>query len=57
MISIVYSEAYQQHKALRKVTVAMAGIEGAIPDYYTAPLTEVLQALNDWHARYGRGGA
>lgn len=57
MIAVFYNEAYEPQKALRKVSAAMAGMEGGIPDNYVAPLTEVLAALNDWHARYGRVGA
>jgi hypothetical protein len=57
MIAVFYNEAYEQQKTLRKVSAAMAGIEGGIPDNYAAPLTEVLAALNEWHARYGRVGA
>lgn len=31
-------------------------MEGAIPNNYNAPLSEILKTLNEWQKRYGVGG-
>ena len=53
MIEIVYRPRYTEQAALRKVSSAMAGMEGAIANSYTVPLNTLLERLNEWHARYG----
>ena len=52
MIAIEYSEEYTKQRAGRAVALALAGMEGAIADHYSAPLEQVLQTLNEWKARH-----
>jgi hypothetical protein len=48
MIAIAYAPAYRRPRALRRAASTMSGIEGAIPDYYDAPIEAVLDALLAW---------
>lgn len=57
MIAIVYKASYADQQVLRKVSSAMAGMEGAFPNSYTSSREEILKTLNEWHTRYGRAGA
>jgi hypothetical protein len=57
MIAIVYRASYVDQQALRKVSSAVAGMEGAVPNSYTSSRDEILKTLNEWHTRYGRAGA
>lgn len=42
---------------LRKVSAALAGMEGAIPNRCTAPQEAQLVTLNEWHARFANKGS
>lgn len=53
MIAIDYSAEYTKQKAARAAASALAGMEGAIADHYSAPLEKVLQTLHEWKARHG----
>jgi len=55
MIGIVFSAGYRGRRALRTLSSAVAGLEGAIGNHYAAPLDEILAALNDRKARFGSG--
>jgi|SRR5688572_17891032 len=52
MIAIDYSVEYTRQKPGRAVALALAGMEGAIADHYSAPLEQVLQTLTEWKARH-----
>lgn len=54
MIAIVYAPHYEGQKIGRAVASNLSGMEGAIPNSYNVPLTELLKALNEWRGRYGR---
>jgi hypothetical protein len=54
MIAIIYAPHYEGQQIGRAVASGLSGMEGAISNSYNAPLTEVLQTLNEWQARYGR---
>jgi hypothetical protein len=54
MIAIYYNESYQEQRSLRKAASAISGIEGGIANNYNAPLPEILQTLQEWHARFGK---
>lgn len=56
MIAIVYRPGYEGQQTLRKVSKAVGGMEGAVPNTYSASCDEVLAALNAWHGRYRREG-
>jgi hypothetical protein len=56
MISILYNERYKDQQMLRGAAHALTGVEGAVPNNYTASMDEVLASLREWHARYGRPG-
>jgi len=56
MIAIVYAPHYEGQKVGRAVAEQLSGMEGAIPNSYSAPLAEILQTLNEWRARYGTRG-
>ncbi len=57
LIAIVYKPGYAEQQVLRKLSSSVAGMEGAIPNCYTASREEILSALNEWHARYARSDA
>lgn len=57
LIAIHYNETYEAQRALRGAVHAISGLEGAIANSYTEPLTTVLQSLQSWHARFGRAAA
>jgi hypothetical protein len=50
MIAIAYAPSYRGQRALRRAAASVAGIEGAIPDHYDAPIDAVLDALLAWKA-------
>jgi len=54
MVGIAFSSEYTQQRAARAVASALAGMEGAIPDSYTASVEEVCRTLNEWRSRHGR---
>jgi hypothetical protein len=54
MVGIAFSFEYTQQRAGRAVASALAGMEGAIPDSYTASVEEVCRTLNEWRSRHGR---
>lgn len=54
MIAIVYTPSYAEQRSLRKVSSAMAGMEGAIANSYASSREEILKTLNEWHTRYGK---
>ena len=54
MIAIVYRPGYKEQQMLRKVSSALAGMEGAIPNSYSVSLESLLATLNEWHARFAR---
>ena len=47
-----HSVEYTRQKTGRAVALALAGMEGAIADHYSAPLEQVLQTLTEWKARH-----
>lgn len=54
MIAIVYRPDYKDQKMLRKVSSALAGMEGAIPNSYAVSQEALLATLNEWHARFSK---
>jgi hypothetical protein len=57
LIAIVYTSAYADQLALRQLASSVGGMEGAIPNIYTASQDEILRTLNEWHSRYAQRGA
>jgi hypothetical protein len=55
MIAIEYSLDCTRQRTGRVMASALAGMEGAIADHYSAPIEEILEALNAWRARHGQG--
>jgi hypothetical protein len=51
MIAIAYNDAYRQQAAARRLSSAMTGLEGAIPNHYEAPIEEIIEALLAWKTR------
>lgn len=56
MVGIAYSAEYTQQRAGRAVASALAGVQGALADSYTASVEEVCRTLNEWKTRHGSGG-
>jgi hypothetical protein len=56
MIQIHHSDKYNQHKIAQAISSIVSGKEAAISDAYSAPLDEVLAALNSWKSRFGKQG-
>ena len=54
VIAIVYTPGYQGQKFGRALASSLAGMEGAIPNTYNAPLNEIAASLNSWKSRFGR---
>ena len=52
MIVFNFSSSYQQSPRLRKVASNLAGSEGALPDSYGLPLSELAQLLNEYRNAY-----
>jgi len=52
VIAIDYSVEHTRQKTGRAVALALAGMEGAIADHYSAPLEQVLQTLTEWKAHH-----
>lgn len=48
MIAIAYTQAYQKQRLGRALASSLAGMEGAIPNSYDAPLDQILASLNAW---------
>ena len=57
MIAIHFRHDFKPQRLARSMAAALAGMEGAIPNHYNAPLEEILEALNAWRQRYGRKNA
>lgn len=57
MIAIVYAAPYQGQQFGRALAASLAGMEGAIPNTYDAPLHEILTSLNAWKSHFGRADA
>ena len=57
MIAIDYSPQYTAYRRARKFSAMISGMEGAIPNHYTARLEEILHTLEEWRERYGGGAA
>jgi hypothetical protein len=51
MIAIAYNDTYRQQAAARRLSSAMTGLEGAIPNHYEAPIEEIIEALLAWKTR------
>lgn len=54
MIAISFTQGYEQQQFSRALASSLAGMEGAIPNSYDAPLEEILAALNSWKSRFSR---
>jgi len=57
IITVVYSQAYQEQKLARAISSSLAGAEGGLPNSYNASLDQIVTALNDWKSRFGRTDA
>jgi len=54
MITIAYARDYKRQQLGRAIASSLAGMEGAIPNSYDAPLADILAALNSWKSHFGR---
>ena len=53
MIGITYSRFYNKQTAARKIAVALADMEGAIPDHFKSSPEDICEKLNLWKQKYG----
>ena len=52
MVVFNFSESYQSAPKLRKIAAGLSGFEGALPDSYGLPLSELVQLLNEYRNEY-----
>jgi hypothetical protein len=48
MIAVIYNPEYKQLQVTRRVVGSLTGMQGAIGNLYSAPLEEILAALDSW---------
>jgi hypothetical protein len=53
MIGIAFSGSYDKLKASRRISSALSGMEGAIPDHFKSSPEEICRNLNLWKRRFG----
>jgi hypothetical protein len=54
MVVFDFTDAYTGARAMRRLSRAMAGAEGALPDTYGRKADDLARLMNDWRARAAR---
>jgi len=52
LVGFYYSKEYKKAKLLKKVAVALSGVEGMLPDNYGKKPRELAVLMNEWRERY-----
>lgn len=53
MIGIEYSESYKNHQTGRRISAALTGMEGALPNHFNRSAEEICELLNSSKQKWG----
>jgi hypothetical protein len=54
MVIFLFSPEYENGKTARGISLAVAGVEGALPDTYGMSAEELANLMNEWREKHGK---